>query len=217
MKHHLRILWSAAAGLIIVLAAPLAPAWTASASSVANLAAREYLITLNVQNMPLGAVLEKIEADTDLKFNIDEQWKDVPVSVTLEKTPLDRALQRILVNLNNVVIYGSNDQVKIVVFGKAAPGAASGRPAGPPLHEQPPPPLPDEYRSFPQESEPEDGPAPEESSEAAPADQERKAQDSAAEGEGEPKTDDAESGSQNEPAAEGGAPQEDQPAGQQQE
>lgn len=199
----------------MVLAAPLAAVCAASASSVASLAAHEYLITLNVQNTPLGAVLEKIEADTDLKFNIDEQWKDVPVSVTLEKIPLDKALQRILVNLNNVVIYGSNDQVKIVVFGKAAPGAASGRPAGPPLQEQPPPPLPDEYRSFPQESEPEDGPAPEESSEAAPADQERETQDSAAEAE--PKTDAAESGAQNEPAAEGGAPQEDQPAGQQQE
>jgi type II secretory pathway component GspD/PulD (secretin) len=137
MKHHPRILWSAAAGLLMVLAAPLAAVCAASASSVASLAAHEYLITLNVQNTPLGAVLEKIEADTDLKFNIDEQWKDVPVSVTLEKIPLDKALQRILVNLNNVVIYGSNDQVKIVVFEKQPPAPPPVDPPGRPSRSSP--------------------------------------------------------------------------------
>lgn len=170
--------------------------------------------------MPLGEVLEKIEETTDLKFKLDEQWKDIPVSVTLDKAPLDKVLKRILVNLNNVVIYGSNDQVKIVVFGKAEPGGASGRPAGPPSYGQPqplpqPPPLPDENPSLSEEPEPEGSTAPEESAETAPADQEQQTQESAAEGEGETKTDGAESGAPNEPAAEGGAPQEGQPAGQQ--
>jgi hypothetical protein len=104
--------------------------------------------------------LEKIEEATDLKFNIDEQWKDIPVSVTLDNAPLDKALKRILVNLNNVVIYGSNDQVKIVVFGKAEASSPSGRPAGPPSYKQPlpvpqPPPLPDENPSISEEPEPE--------------------------------------------------------------
>ena len=170
--------------------------------------------------MPLGEVLEKIEETTDLKFNLDEQWKDIPISVTLDKTPLDKALKRILVNLNNVIIYGSNDQVKIVVFGKAEPGSATGRPAGPPSYVQPqplpqPPPLPDENPSLSEELEPEESTAPEESAETTPADQEQQTQEAAAEGEGETKTDGAESGSQTEQTAEGEAPQEGQPAGQQ--
>jgi hypothetical protein len=173
---------------------------------------------MSVQNMPLGEVLEKIEEATDLKFNIDEQWKDIPVSVTLDKTPLDKALKRILVNLNNVVIYGSNDLVKIVVFGKAEPGSASGRPAGPPSYKQPlplpqPPPLPDENPLVTEESEPEGSPEPEESAESTPADQEQQPQEEATEGQSE--TNGAESGAQKEPTAEGGAPQEGQPAGQQ--
>ena len=170
--------------------------------------------------MPLGEVLEKIEEATDLKFKIDEQWKDIPVSVTLDKAPLDKALQRILVNLNNVVIYGSNDQVKIVVFGKAEPGSATGRPAGRPSYEQPPPlpqppSLPDENPSASEEPEPEGSPSPEESAEAAPADQEQQTQEAVAEDQNETKADSAESGAQKEPTSESGAPQEGQPAGQQ--
>lgn len=168
--------------------------------------------------MPLGEVLEKIEETTDLKFKLDEQWKDIPVSVTLDKTPLDRALKRILVNLNNVVIYSSNDQVNIVVFGKAEPSGASGRPVGPPSYEQPlpvpqPPPLPDENQSVSEEPEPESSPAPEEPAEAPPADHGGQTQESAVEGE--TKIDGADSGAPKEPTVEGESSQEGQPAGQQ--
>jgi hypothetical protein len=220
MKNRLRILCLTAASAIILLAAPFSPVIAASASSVKSLSENDSLITISVQNMPLGEVLEKIEETTNLNFMLDEQWKDIPVSVTLDKTPLDKALKRILVNLNNVVIYGSNDQVKIVVFGKAEPGSASGRPSVPPSYGQPqplpqPPPLPDENPSLSEEPEPEGSPAPEESTEAAPADQEQQTQEAAAEGGGETKTDGAESGAQKEPTAEGEAPQEGQPAGQQ--
>ena len=168
--------------------------------------------------MPLGEVLEKIEETTDLTFKLDDQWKDIPVSVTLDKTPLDKALKRILVNLNKVIIYGSNDQVKIVVFGKAEPGSATGRTAGPPSYVQPQPlplpsPLPDENPSLSEEFEPEDSPPPEESAEKEPDNQDQQAQEATAEGDGETKTDSAESDAQNEPTAEGGASQEGQPAG----
>ncbi|MGW8188072.1 MAG: hypothetical protein ACWGNK_12425 [Desulfobacterales bacterium] len=216
MKKRPRILCLTFASAILLLAAPFPPAIAASASSANSLSENDRLITISVQNMPLGEVLEKIEETTDLKFNLEEQWKDIPVSVTLDKTPLDRALKRILVNLNNVIIYGSNDQVKIVVFGKAEPGSATSRPAGPPAYVQPqpsplPPPLPDENPSFSEESEPEGSPAPEESAEMAPDEQDQQPQEAAAE----TKTDGAESGAQKEPTAEGGATQEGQPAGQQ--
>jgi hypothetical protein len=220
MKNRPRILCLTIACAILLLAAPFSTVAAASASSVESLSGNDSLITISVQNMPLGEVLEKIEETTDLKFNLDEQWKDIPVSVTLDKTPLDKALKRILVNLNNVIIYGSNDQVKIVVFGKAEPGSATGRPAGPPSYVQPqplpqPPPLPDENPSLSEELEPEDSTAPEESAETTPTDQEQQTQEAAAEGEGDTKTDGAGSGSQTEQTTEGEAPQEGQPAGQQ--
>jgi hypothetical protein len=214
MKNRLRILCLTAASAILLLAPLFSPVRAASTASVKSPSGNDSLITMSVQNMPLGEVLEKIEEATDLKFKLDEQWKDIPVSVTLDKTPLDKALKRILVNLNNVVIYGSNDQVKIVVFGKAEPGSASGRPVGPPFYKQPlpvpqSPPLPDENPSLSEEPEPEGSPEPEESAETAPSDQEQ--QETAAEGEDETKTDGTDSGA----TAEGGAPQEGQPGGQQ--
>ncbi|MEN8808284.1 MAG: hypothetical protein ABF291_12460 [Desulfobacterales bacterium] len=218
MKNRLRILCLTAASTVLLLAAPFSPVRAASAVSVKNLSRNDSLITMSVQNMPLAEVLEKIEEATDLKFKLDEQWKDIPISVTLDKAPLDRALKRILVNLNNVVIYGSNDQVKIVVFGKSEPSSPSGRPAGPPSYKQPlpmpqPPPLPDEDPSVSEEPEPESSPAAEESAESTPADQEQQTQEAAAEGQSE--TNGAESAAQKEPTAEGGAPQEGQPAEQQ--
>lgn len=158
------------------------------------------LITMSVQNMPLGEVLEKLQDATDQTFIIDDQWKEIPVSVALDNVTLDKALKRILVKLNHVVIYGANAQVKIVVLGKAEPGGASGRPPGPPAYSQPAPeppplPLPDETPSVSPEPEPEDSPAAEE----PPAE------------EGGPKPDAAGSGAPERPATEGGAPQEGQP------
>lgn len=218
MKNRSRILCLTITSAILLLAAPSPLVIVASASSVNSLSKNDSLITLSVQNMPLGEVLEKIEEATDLTFKLDDQWKDIPVSVTLDKTPLDKALKRILVNLNKVIIYGSNDQVKIVVFGKAEPGSATGRPAGPPSYVQPqplplPPPLPDENPSLSEEFEPEDSPPPEESAEKEPDNQDQQPQEAAAEGDSETKTDGAESDAQNEPTAEGGASQEGQPVG----
>ncbi|MFZ0611540.1 MAG: hypothetical protein WAM73_04825 [Desulfobacterales bacterium] len=154
--------------------------------------------------MPLGEVLEKLQEATGRTFIIDEQWKEIPVSVALDKVPLDKALKRILVNLNHVVIYGANAQVKIVVLGKDEAGGASARPAGPPSYDQPAPeppplPLPDETPSVTPEPEPEGSPA---------------AEEPAAE-EGEPKPDAAGSVAPEKPATEGGAPQEGQPGEQQ--
>ena len=164
-----------------------------------SVSANDSLITMSVQNMPLGEVLEKLEEATGRTFTIDEQWQEIPVSVALDNVPLDRALKRILVNLNHVVIYGANAQVKIVVLGKEEPGGTSGRPAGPPVYNQPAPeppplPLPDEAPSVSPEPEPEGSPAVEE-----PATEE-----------GEQTPDAAGSGAPEKPATEGGAPQEGQ-------
>jgi hypothetical protein len=207
MIHRLRLDCLMSAGILILAAALLPSARVVLASPPESLPAEDRLITLSVQNIPLSGVLEKIAAATGLTFDIDEQWQDTPVSVTLDKIPLEKALQRILVNLNNVVIYHSTNQVKIVVFGKAEPAGAAGSPGRPPAYTPPPPPPPEESPPVEEELEPEDRPEAEETADETP--------DQDQDGEGETQARDAASDARQEPTAEGGSPGEGRSAEQQ--
>jgi hypothetical protein len=77
----------------------------------------EKLISLAVQNEPLGAVLDRIAADTGYRFALDDQWASVPVSTQLNRFPLDRALKRILREFDHVIIYYPERLIEIRVFG----------------------------------------------------------------------------------------------------
>ena len=121
------------------------------------------LITIDVKNKPLGKVLEELQISTGTSFSLDIQWKDIPVSVSLNNTPLHEGLARILAKLNSVIIYESNSKVKILILGKIEPAKAI---AGPgrslpypptPAYQQPSPPQISEPEPVPpaetQESE----------------------------------------------------------------
>jgi hypothetical protein len=112
----------------------------------------DQLITIDVKNKPLGKVLEELQLSTGTSFSIDIQWKDVPVSVSLNRTPLHEGLARILAKLNSVIIYESNSKIKIFILGKIEPGKAMAGPAGLPRY---PPPPGYQQTSPPQISEPE--------------------------------------------------------------
>jgi hypothetical protein len=87
----------------------------------------EELISLNIENQPLGEVLEDISAETGYQFNIDESWNDFPVTASMKNEPLHRGLKRILRNLNNAVIYGSDGTIRIKIYEQEK---SSGYPAG---------------------------------------------------------------------------------------
>jgi len=87
----------------------------------------EKLISLDIKNQPLGEVLENISAETGYQFSIDESWNDFPVTASIKNEPLHRGLKRILRNLNNAVIYGSDGNIKIKIYEREK---SSGYPAG---------------------------------------------------------------------------------------
>ena len=87
----------------------------------------EELISLDTENQPLGEVLEDISAETGYQFSIDESWNDFPVTASIKNEPLHRGLKRILRNLNNAVIYGSDGTIRIKIYEQEK---SSGDPAG---------------------------------------------------------------------------------------
>ncbi len=105
--------------VLAILIAPLFYTYAGESTVVADDRPSENQpITISVQNEPLGQVLEKIGEETGFAFSIDVQWKTHPVSVSLRQTPLHKGLKRILADLNNVIIYESNNKVKIIILGK---------------------------------------------------------------------------------------------------
>ena len=127
-----------------------------------NKMSEEQPITIRVQNEPLSQVLDKIGDETGITFSIDVKWKTYPVSVSLYKTPLHKGLKRILANLNNVIIYESNNKVKIVILGKIETGKKAPRYQPTPVDQQPgpeaaPKPEPEEPKKEPEsETEPDE-------------------------------------------------------------
>jgi hypothetical protein len=76
------------------------------------------LISLAVDDQPLGDVLEIITQDTGYQFKLDRKWRDYPVSATIGNLPLEQGLKRILRSLNHTIIWESEKIITIMVFGK---------------------------------------------------------------------------------------------------
>jgi hypothetical protein len=127
-----------------------------AAASAEEVRPEDQLITIEVKNKPLGTVLEELQVSTGTSFSLDIQWKDIPVSVSLNNTPLHEGLARILSKLNSVIIYESNSKVKIFILGKVEPAKAMAGPAGLPRYPVPPA---NQQPNPPQISEPEPVPA----------------------------------------------------------
>ena len=99
----------------------------------------ELPVTISVQNEPLVQVLNKIGDETGITFSVDVQWKTYPVSVSLYKAPLHKGLKRILANLNNVIIYESDNKVKILILGKIEPSKKGPKYQPTPVYQKPGP------------------------------------------------------------------------------
>lgn len=92
-------------------------------------------VSLNFEQRPLGEVLTTITKITGHAFIIDDQWLDMPVSISVKATPLHRALKFIFTDINNAIIYRSDGKIKIIVYGESSEkdkGSGSRRTASPP-------------------------------------------------------------------------------------
>jgi len=89
----------------------------------------EYLnnkLSVNVEKVSLGSVLAEIQEKTGIKFQLDKESYDRIISVGFQALPLEKAIQRILNNLNHAVIFGPDYNIqKVIIVGKGKMSLAS--------------------------------------------------------------------------------------------
>ena len=74
-------------------------------------------------------MLKKISMATGYEINLDSEWQSHRVTASLEDVSLDKGLKRILRNLNYVIIYGSDQKIKIIIYDKIASEGVSSAPS----------------------------------------------------------------------------------------
>ena len=135
-------------------------------------------LSLETRNEPLGEVLAQITQKTAYRFSLEDAWKDHPVTVAFRNLPLSQGLKRILSNLNHAVVYESQYDIRIIIFGEVVFQPAGSSPAPRPV----PVPYQEEEAQEPPDIEPpesiverippgEERQPPAESDDAEPADE----------------------------------------------
>ena len=152
------------AGLLMVAlflgAAVPSPGWSASSELP--------MVSVRVQEQPLGEVLADLERKTGYAITVKEQWKDYPVEVGFKDKPLDKALKSILADFNHAIFFGPGKQIRIAIYtlkeygGGDAAGSPAYVPPGP-NPEEPPPvePPPEEPERYDEEQSTPPEPMPE--------------------------------------------------------
>jgi type II secretory pathway component GspD/PulD (secretin) len=88
-------------------------------------------VTLNVQDKPLGEVLQTISKETGYEFIIAKEWLDFTVSASFHALPLHKALKRIFGDLSNAIVYGADKKIKIIIYADtSSPETNTGKAAG---------------------------------------------------------------------------------------
>ena len=77
------------------------------------------VVSLSVKNEPLKKVLDSISRLTDRKITVSERWEKWSVTVSLDQVTLDRALNRIIGELNHAIIYGADDKIFITILSES--------------------------------------------------------------------------------------------------
>jgi hypothetical protein len=86
------------------------------------------IISLDATDRPLGEVLEIFSRAAVCRFNIDERWKNYPITASFHDEPLSRGLKLVFRNINHAVIYGTDRTVRVIIFDEGTPsGKAIGR------------------------------------------------------------------------------------------
>jgi hypothetical protein len=109
------------AGFILVLIAIFLPLHSGDAAG--------NVISMQIQDKPLGAVLDELSRKSGDKIVCEEAWANLPITVRFVDLPLEKAIKKILKNINHVVIYGP-DSVQIKIYGEAAPDTSGSRSRG---------------------------------------------------------------------------------------
>lgn len=81
-------------------------------------------ITVNVNNKPLGEVLTSISRSTGYAFELEDSWRQHPVTAQLEDIPLHAGLKRLLDGLNHAIVYLPDGRIKIMIYEASTGGSA---------------------------------------------------------------------------------------------
>jgi len=74
----------------------------------------------------LNQVLGRISKASGYEIVFDEEWGNVPVSLSFENEPLDKALNRVLANLNHAVVWNEEERkISIFISGKTGSGRST--------------------------------------------------------------------------------------------
>jgi hypothetical protein len=112
-------------------------------------------LSLETRNEPLGQVLAQITQKTAYRFSLEDAWMDHPVTVAFRDLPLSQGLKRVLSNLNHAVVYESQYDIRIIIFGEAVFQPAGSSPAPRPV----PVPIPEDIEQETPELESPEPPA----------------------------------------------------------
>ena len=120
--HHIAL-------IILVFLATLSLLLPISLSAANATDAGDELISLTVKDEPLEDVLYKVSKATGYDISLDNKGQNHRVTASLEKVSLHKGLIRILRDLNYVIIYGSDQKIKIIIYDKTASEGVSSAPS----------------------------------------------------------------------------------------
>lgn len=127
MKHCLRTGYQYIAVHVVLFSAMLFLFSAGLSANDGQTGPGDEIITLVLQDEPLSAALKKISTATGYAFDVDERWQNYPVTASLEAVSLHKGLKKILRNTNNIIIYGPDKKIKIVIYDKTKPGDVAAR------------------------------------------------------------------------------------------
>ncbi len=78
------------------------------------------VISLSVKNEPLIEALNAITDQSGYQFELSEEWRNHPVSASINSLPLEQGLKRLLRSLNHTILWEEDNVVNIRVYGQAA-------------------------------------------------------------------------------------------------
>ena len=105
---------------LVLVSAIFCTCFLTTVCAIGETASGDEPISLNVEQKPLGEVLAMITKMTGHAFIIDDQWLDMPVSISVKATPLHKALKSIFSDINNAIIYKSDGKIKIIVYSETS-------------------------------------------------------------------------------------------------
>ena len=130
MKHYFNVFAHHNIALIIlVFLATFSLLSPISLSAANETDAGDELISLTVKDEPLEDVLYKVSKATGYDISLDNKWQNYLVTASLEKVSLHKGLIQILRDLNYVIIYDSDQKIKIIIYDKTASEGVSSAPS----------------------------------------------------------------------------------------